>query len=380
MIATHGISRKLLWLLLAAIVAASGFWFFHQGNAKGKTTIPPVAIQVASVTRQDVPLMIHEIGSVMAYETVFLRSRLDSQIMRVMFHAGDFVRQGDLLFVLDDRMLKADLGQMEANLRREKAQLANLRQQFERTKNLTSQGFDSKANLDDAKASLEAQQAIVKAAEASLESTKVQLGYTQIRSPLSGRTGTINHTAGNTVKSSDALPLVTIHQIQPIRIQMTLSQHYFEQIRHAMKEGPVAITAVRDLENHVFQGTLEYIDNMVNQSSGTFIARAVIPNKEESLWPGMFVKVTLKLGVAKQVLVIPEIAIQQGQEGEYVFVIEQGKAFRRPLKIAQRENGLAIITEGIKEHDQVAIDGMMSLKDGSEIMIKNPSQPDKTAT
>lgn len=362
------INLKIIFVAIAIIVAL----FVLNGKSKEKEApkSAAVAISVAAATRQDMPVIINEVGSVIAYETVALRSRIDSQITEILFKDGDNVNQGDLLFILDDRTIKADMVQAEANLQRDKAQLNNLEQQYKRTKDLRNQEFESQANLDNAKAAFDAQAAIVGATEATLESVRVKLDYTRITAPISGRTGTISQTVGNTVKANDTEPLVTINRVTPIRVQITLSQNYFDSIRKAMAAGSVKVIATRGNGEEVSEGELEYIDNTVNQASGTFIARAVFPNKDEALWPGMFVNTTLILGTEDRALTIPEVSVQRGQAGDYVFIIENGKAEQRPVVIARMQGGIAVIASGLEENEQVATDGLMSLKNGTDITVK----------
>jgi multidrug efflux system membrane fusion protein len=299
-----------------------------------------------------------------------VRSRLDSQVIEVKFHDGDSVQAGDLLFVLDDRTLQAQAGELEANVRRDKAQLENLRQQYERDRALTAKGFETQANLDTAKAAYEAQRGTVGASEAALQSVQVQLGYTRIMAPIAGRTGTINVTVGNTVKANDTNPLVTINQVQPIRVQTSLSQNYFEAVRAAMAAGSVEVAAVRQGGGEPSAGTLEYIDNTIDQSTGTFAARARFANADEKLWPGMFVTLTLNLGLEKGALVVPEVAVQHGQNGDYLFVIEGGKVAMRNVKVARMQDQQAIIAEGVKDGEQIAVDGILALKDGTAVAVK----------
>lgn len=368
------LNRK--WTILIVLITAAGLWWMFGTNKDAKPKGPPSPlVRIAAVQRKDMPLEIHEVGNVVANESVAIRSRLDSEIVEVKFRDGHKVKKGDLLFVLDDRNLKAQAAQLAANVKRDQAQLENLRQQYQRDKALTAKGYESEANLENSQAAYEAQRAIVGSAQAALEALNVQLGYTRIVSPIDGRTGTINITAGNTVKANDTQPLVTINQIQPIRVQAALSQSYFNALRDAQGKNPVEALAQREGVEGVSNGSLEYIDNAVNQSTGTFITRSLYPNQDESLWPGMYVQQTLKLGVELQALVVPEVAVQHGQQNDYVFVIADKKAQQRPVKIARQQDGVAIITEGLQDGEFVAVDGMMGLKNDVAVTVKDDSQP-----
>ncbi len=341
---------------IMAVLAAGGWWWLHSGSDKNANQKPPVPVSVAAVKLQDVPLTLHDVGTVVTYQSVAIRSRLDSQITQVNFHDGDYVQKGQLLFVLDERQLKADRA-------RDAAQLENLRRQFIRAKELAAKGYVAQADLDAAKAAYESQQAAV----ASLQT---QLEYARILAPISGRTGTIGITVGNTVKNNDA-PLVTINQVKPIRVQVSLPQHNLQAVRDAMARGKVTVEALPEGSTAgPARGTLEYIDNAVDQSTGTFAARASFPNDDEKLWPGMFVTFALMLGDEKGVLTVPEIAVQHGQDGDYAFVLAGGKAAKRTIKVERIENGTAIVASGLKAGEQVAIDGMMMLADGAAVSVK----------
>ena len=359
------------YIVGAVAVMLIASWFMLAGGKKEAPAMPAVVVSTVEILRKDVPLTIQEIGTVTAYETVGVRSRIDSQVVvEVKFHDGDLVHKDDLLFLLDDRTLVAQRDQIRANLQRDKAQLENLHLQYTRMQDLASKGYVSASDLDNARAAYEVQKATVEATDASLKNILVQLQYTRITAPITGRTGTIMVTAGNTVKANDSGSLVTINQIQPIRVQMTLSQDYFEAVRNAMTKGKVKVTAMRENSKQVSEGTLEYVDNAVNQSSGTFITRAVFANSDETLWPGMFVTVSIILGSDTQVIAIPEVAVQHGQAGDYVFVIDQGKAKRQAVKVKRNQAGMVVIAEGLQEHQFVAVDGMLSLKDGATVTVK----------
>ena len=350
------VNKKLKLALIPIGLAALGWWWwFKPAVVAPPPSRPATAISIAIAKRQDIPIEIQAAGQVIAYETVPLRSRLDSQIAQVHFHDGDLVQKGDLLFTLDDRNLKALLKQAQAVAE-------NNRRNYERTKELTRQNFTSKAELDAATASFEASTAAVQALQ-------VQLGYTSIIAPITGRTGTINVTVGNTVKANDTIPMVTINQLQPIRIQAALPQVDFEALRQAMQDN-VSAQANRTNIPTITGGMLEYIDNNIDPATGTFVTRARFANQDESLWPGMFVTLTYQLGDEQQALVIPQTAVQHGQEGDFVFVIQDNKAKKTPIKVSRITNGLAIITSGLQVQDKVATDGIMSLRDGSSVRIK----------
>jgi multidrug efflux system membrane fusion protein len=365
--------NKILWLVV--IVAAIGWWW-QSGKSADTAKKSEVIVSVAPAAQKDVPLALKNVGTVVTNDSVAVRSRLDSQVVEVKFKDGDYVQQGDLLFLLDDRSLKAQLGELKANVERDRAQLNNLKLQYERIRQLTGKGYESQASADNAKAAYEAALGSANASEAAMENVRVQLEYTRITAPISGRTGTINITVGNTVKANDTQALVIINQVKPIRVQVALPQRYLDAVRESMAKGAVPVDATREGSTDVSKGTLEYIDNAVDQSTGTFAARATFPNDDEALWPGMFVNLTLVLGEEKNVITIPEEAIQHGQSGDFVFVIAGGKAAKRAVKIARLQEGTAVVESGLTKGEFVAIDGIMSLADGSAVTVKSDT-PDK---
>jgi multidrug efflux system membrane fusion protein len=359
-------------LVLLALIAGGAWLAFGGSASQAPSGPPPVIITTATATVQTVPVTINAVGNVVAYESVAIRTRIDSQVTAVHFKDGEEVKKGDLLFELDNQSLRARAAELEANIARDRAQLENARRQSSRAETLADKGFATKATKDDSTANVAVAQASVNASIAALESVKVQLGYTRITAPITGRTGTINVTRGNNVKTSDAQPMVTINQLKPIRVQAALPQQHFDALRAAMQAGTVTVAAAlrEDATNKVLaEGTLDYIDNAIDATTGTFVTRAGFANVDERLLPGMFVTTTLTLGGEQNAITIPEVAVQRGQTGDFVFVIVGDKALKRDVKIARLQNGLAIIQSGLEAGTMVAVDGLLSLKDGSTVKI-----------
>jgi len=368
-------------LVLVAGMAVGAWQLFGGTHASKPSGPPPVNVTVAQATMQQVPVTIHAVGNVVAYESVAIRARLDSQVTAVHFKDGEEVNQGDLLFELDDKSLRARANELEANIARDRAQLENARRQSSRAATLADKGFATKATKDDSNANVAVAQAALNASIAALESVKVQLGYTRITAPITGRTGTINVTLGNNVKANDTQPLVTINQLKPIRVQAALPQQHFDAVRAAMQAGSVPVTAaLKDdaANNTIAEGTLDYIDNAIDATTGTFVTRAGFANDTERLLPGMFVTVTLSLGGDASALTVPEVAIQRGQTGDYVFVIVGDKAMKRDVTVARLQDNLAIVSNGLAEGDTVVVDGLLGLKDGSTVALSKPTAPAAT--
>ena len=360
---------------LLAGIAAAFFWFEPAaGNNSPPQKTPPVPIQVTAALKKDMPVEIQALGTVVPFQTVALKSRIDSQIIEVKFKDGDNVKKGDPLFILDGRALQAQLDQAKADLAAAQAQANNLRKQFLRNQNLIKQQAISQELFDTSKAAVEAQDAITTAAKANLESIQVQIDYTTITAPIDGRAGTINVTAGNNIKANDTTPLVTINQIMPIQVQVSLPQDYFDAIRKAMAAGTVAVTALRNTPDAVpVTGSFSYIDNAIDQGTGTFLGRAVFANDGELLWPGMLVNLNISVGKSAQAIVIPEVAIQNSPSGKFVFTVEDNVAKKTAITVDRIQGGAAIVTTGLKGNEQVATDGIMALKDGAIVSIAPPT-------
>jgi membrane fusion protein, multidrug efflux system len=367
----NSVWHRALLAVCAGIIGIGVFFHFKSApqDLPATAAFPAVLVSVAPVAAQDIPMQIQAVGTVMPFQSVAIKSRIESQIMDVKFQDGDVVKKGDVLFVLDDRTIRAQLEQARAELVRAKAQLEDLKLQYERNKSLTEGRAISKQAVESSKFAVQAQSALVAADVAAVDNLGVQLGYTHIVAPIEGRTGTITGTVGNNVKVNDA-PLVTINQVQPILVQASLPQSSFDTVRRSMNDGAVVVTARIENSAALVEGKLEYIDNTIDKGSGTFVARALFANADEALWPGMLVSVTLTVGQEANAIVVPEVAVQNSYNGDFVFVVEGGKAQKRTVKVRRHANGMAIVSDGLKVGEIVVTDGMLSLSDGGAVSVR----------
>ncbi len=366
-------------LLVVLVLIGGGIaygLFGHPKNDAAKNASLPVNVAVAAVTARDMPRAINVAGNVIANQSVAIKSRIDSQIMEVRFKDGDEVKQGDVLFVLDPRVLQAQVDQLQSNLVAAKATTEDLRLKYARAKDLRAKGYETAANYDTARSSYEAGLANIKNTEAALNAAKVQLDYTVITSPINGRAGTINLTLGNNVKANDAQPLVTINEITPIAARAAIPQASLTGLRDAMTNGTLGVQAVISPGAKPIDGTLSYIDNQIDATTGTVVVRALFPNTDEKLWPGMFVNLVIVTGVDKDALTVPETAIQHGQNGEYVFVAENGHASKKDVQVSRVQDGQAVIATGLALNQQVVVDGTLTLKDGAAVNIQPAGKAD----
>lgn len=364
-------NNKLLALLALAAMAGGGWWYYsssHEPKQDG-TKSAPARVTVARAVRQDVPVTLRLPATVHAQATVAVKSRLDSQINKIMFKDGDRVEQGAALFELDNRALKAQRAQQAANLQRDQIQLKNAKAQYDRSLKLSSQDYVASEKLEQDKTNFEAQQAVVEATRAQLESLDIELEYTTIKAPIAGRAGTIAVTAGNNVKANDTDPLVTINQIDPIWVQFAVPQRHYDALRQAMALGKVAVTATRAESGVTLSGTLDYIDNKIDANNGTFAARASFTNAEEKLWPGMFVDVSMPLETLSGVLTIPAGAVTEANNEQIVFAVAaDNKAQRRKIK-AKIEEKMAIIADGLQAGEMVVTDGLLRVTEGIALVF-----------
>ena len=339
--------RYVIGLVIIALLAWWGFGKFYGSN-NAPVAAPSVKVSAAQAVQKDVPISLALVGNVIAYETVIIKSRIDSQIVEVKFHDGDFVKKGQVLFVLDDRTLKAQVAQ-------EQAKATDTKLQYERARKLVAGKFVAQAQVDDARAAYETELA-------NLKNNQVLLQFATITAPISGRAGTINITQGNNVKTND-VALVTINQVSPIRGEFHIPERYYEQVR-AGKDIVVTATS-RDVAGDT-KGKLEYIDNQIDQNTGSFTARAVFPNEKEALWPGMFANLSMDLGTEKSALTIPAVAILGDEGKHFVFKIVDNKAVKTSVDVRIIGDD-ALISKGLADGDTVITDGLLRVTDGATI-------------
>ena len=316
-----------------------------------------------------------------------IKSRVDGQIADVHFEEGQEVKEGDLLFTLDNRAFQAQLAQAEAILQRDRAQLERAQLELQRQTELAGRGVASAQKLEDAQMAEKVLQASIRASEAAAENARVNLSYTTIRSPITGRTGSVNLKRGNVVKSNDtttqAVPLVTITQIRPIYVTFTVPERHLSDIRAAVgsSEHLPVVVAVPGQPEKPITGTLTFIDNQVDVATGTIPLKATFANDATRLWPGQFVNVTLTLGVQENALVVPSAAIQIGQNGPYVFVVKPDLTVElRLVRMDRTVKDQTVIANGLVSNERVVIDGQLRLSNGTRVTLQQPAgtTPQKT--
>jgi len=333
---------------------------------------PPVPVTVGTVEQKTVPVSFRAIGNIEAAETVEVRARVGGELQRVFFEEGQAVRAGDLLFAIDPRPFRAALAQAEAQLARNQALLAKAEADITRYAGLVKQDYVTKEQYDQITADAAALRAAVAADQASVETVRLELDYCTIASPVTGRTGTINVDVGNLVKANDDLPMVTIYQTRPIDASFPVPAQFLPLVI-AHRADRIRVVATVPGDPRVAEGTLSFVDNAVDTSTGTVLLKATFPNQDERLWPGEFVDLTVILGEETGRVVCPAAAIQTGQQGQYVFTVKDDRTVElRPVKVNRMDEDEAVIDEGLRPGETVVTDGQLRLVPGAAIEVKSP--------
>jgi len=405
--------RRAAALALCVAVLALAACSRSDGDAKAKAGPRPPAVPVtaATVEARNVPVQIQGIGNVQASSTVSVYSLLSGQIFQVHFKEGQDVSAGTLLFTVDARPFEAALqqaqatmaqhqaaiAQAEANLARDQAQADNARVEEERYKKLVQGGLIAReqydrlntalksalATVDAARAMVANQKALVQADAAAVENAKVQLAYTAIRAPIEGRTGNLLIHQGNIVKANDiGNPLVVINRVHPINVVFAVPERFLDQVKTARAKGPLTVEATPQGQSVRARGTLSFVNNTVDTTTGTIQLKATFENADNALWPGQFATVTLTVRTEPNALVVPSQAIQAGQQGQYVFVVKPDSTVEsRPVVVAFASGPLTVVRQGVQAGERVVTDGQLRLVSGTRVDVKpaGPASPTSPA-
>jgi membrane fusion protein, multidrug efflux system len=376
-------SRRLVMIGLLLVVLAGaglGTYFVTDGraiegrSAKGKGP-PPVAVAVAVVQQQTIPVRLHAIGNVEPYGTVALKARVGGQIVEVNFREGQPVKKGELLFRIDPRPFEAALRQAEANALRDRAARDHALAQAKRYQELIDKNFVSKDAYAQIRTNAATAEATAKASQAALENARLALEYCTIRSPLEGYVGRALLQAGNQVRADDSVPLVVINQVRPIYVNFGIPEQHLPEVRKYMAAGPLAAEVVPvDAQQAAPRGTLIFVDNAVDPSTGTIRLRAQFENADAALWPGQFVNVSLRLFEQADALVVPATAVLTGPEGQYVYVIDEERTAEVRRVVVMRTDGeFSIIAKGVAKGERVVTRGQLRLGPKTRVQIGKPA-------
>jgi len=349
------------------------------GRGGGMGSNFPVTAVLGTVQTTNVPIFLDGIGTVQAFNTVTVRSRVDGNVQKINFEEGQDVRMGDVLAQIDPEPFKAQVAQAEGKKGQDEAQLENAKIELKRNAELLKAKIVSQEVYDSADAQVRQLEAAVKADQAAIDSAKVQLAYTSITAPIDGRSGIRMVDVGNVIRAADSNGIVVLTQLRPISVVFTLPEQTLRQIRDRQSQGQMLVLAV-DRDNHTTldEGKLAVFDNQIDPSTATIRLKATFPNQKLSLWPGQFVNARLLLDVRTNGMVVPSSVVQRGPNGPYAFVVgDDMKVRMQPVKVAQIEEGQALIDGGLEPGQKVVVDGQYKLQPGSTV---KPAQPEGAPT
>jgi len=359
--------------LLAVTAAGLSFLSACVGTKAASGPPPPVPVLAATVEQKDVPIQVHAIGAVEAYSTVSVKTQITGELTGVFFKEGDDVQKGQLIFTLDKRPLEADVRRAQGALARDEAQAANALSDQRRYEALVKAGVVSTQEYDRVASNSEALAAAVRADKGALENAKVQLVYASIYSPINGRTGNLLVHRGNMIKANDVPALVNINQVEPIYVTFMVPQQYLAEVKQYSRNGSLPVQAVIPSDSRgTITGKLSFIDNAVDSGTGTIKLKGVFANRDRRLWPGQFVDAYLTLKTQNNAVVIPSQAIQNGQQGTFVYVIKDDNTVEaRTITTSETQQaGQVIVQKGLAVGERIVTDGQLRLVPGAKVQIK----------
>jgi multidrug efflux system membrane fusion protein len=382
--------------VLFIAIAAGGYgawsWWQQSGAAavqgksakgKGKGKGAPLVVKATKAVAKPMPVLIEAVGTVEPEHSVQVRAQVSGVLRSVQFKEGDLVKSGDLLFQIDPRTFEAAYRQAEAQLARDMAQLENAKVQQERLEPLLKREFITRQEFDVAVTSTKSLEAVVAADRALLEQARIQLEFSRIHAPISGRTGALAIKPGNLVPTAGGgVPLVTINSTDPILVSFSIPERQLEEIRRFQNEKEMRIEILPDRTGPAAsEGRLVFIDNTVTPQTGTVLLKTRVSNKNEILWPGQFVNVRIVLKIEPEAIVVPEAAVQPGQDGSFVYMVDpDSRVLVQPVQIARQIGSDVVIAKGIKAGDQVITEIPQALQAGGTVRVAGAEAAADTGT
>src|SRR3954451_1530957 len=366
--------KKRNWILFIGIIGIAAVaayttrssWMGGNARAQGPQRPRMVSVELAKAERKSVPVDVDAIGMVTPISSVALKSRVETTIVSVHFEDGAKVAEGDLLFTLDARQIDAQIEQAEGVLAKDQASFEGAQRDLKRYGELIGKGATTQVNLDNAKTAADILIGTIKADQAALDNLKVQKSYTLIRAPFSGRISAANVKIGNFVRPADIAPLAVINQMAPVYVTFPIPQRVLVDLREAMAKGDSRVTATIPGHQRSENGKVAMVENTVDATTGMVTVRGVMSNDNETLWPGTLVATKLVIRTENSV-VVPTVAVQRSQSGNYVFVVKDGAARVQPVKVERTFQGTSVILEGLSGGEDVVVDGQLLLSDGTRV-------------
>src|SRR5580704_6324395 len=380
--------KRLIQTALLAVVLAGGIGLALMAKSASKsqaaaTEPPPVPIVAGTVAQHDVPIYLTGVGTVVAYNTVVVRSQIQGQLVSINFTEGQTVHAGDLLAQIDPRPYQAQIEQLTANRDRDQAQLTNALANLDRYNSLAKTGDATPQLLDTQKAQVAQLQNAVKSDQALIDAANVQLSYTRLTSPIDGIVGIRQIDIGNVIHPTDPNGLVVATQVEPSSVIFTLPETDLPEIQQQQLQTKTPLTVLaysQDGKIQLDQGKLTLVNNEILQTTGSIQLKAEFPNKEHRLWPGELISMRLVLDTRHDGLTVPASVVLQGPQGSYAYVINaDGSVAIRPVKVAQVSNGQALIDSGLQANEQVVIDGQYKLQPGTHVTILHGQAAEEAA-
>jgi multidrug efflux system membrane fusion protein len=388
----------LLVFVAIGVVVAGGYWYWQQsegkataatagGGAKGKSGKAgrggggPLAVKAVRAVAKPMPVLIDAVGTVEPEQSVQVRAQVSGVLQSVLFKEGDKVKAGQTLFQIDPRTFQAQYNQALAALARDQAQLENARAQERRLEPLLKREFITRQEYDVAVTSAKSLEATVQAGRAAVEQARIQLEFSRIVAPISGRTGQLAVRAGNLVSaSSGGVSLVTINSTDPVLVSFSIPERQLEDVRRFQSENGMRIEILTEQGGApVAEGKLVFIDNTVTPQTGTVLLKTRVDNSKEIIWPGQFVNVRVVLTIEPEAVVVPEIAVQPGQQGSFVYLIDADSKVRmQPVTVSRQIGGEVVIASGVKAGDQVVTEIPQALQIGSTVKVMGAEGRDAT--
>jgi membrane fusion protein, multidrug efflux system len=375
--------RRWLFLLSLICLAAAGTYMLvsrapnaHDGTKKASPS-PPVAVVTQAARKSDISVYLTGIGTVTPLNTVIVRSRVDGQLMEVLYREGQSVARGQLLARIDPRPFQVLLTQAEGQMARDQAQLSNARVDLQRYRTLWAQNSIPRQQLDTQEALVRQYQAAVRSDQGQVDSARLQLTYSRITAPCDGRVGLRLVDAGNIVHASDTGGLVVITRMQPMTVVFTIPEDSLPLLMDRMRGGrKLAVDAFdREQKRLLATGSLLTLDNQIDPGTGTVKLKAIFPNKGNELFPNQFVNARLLVDVRQDTITVPSAAIHNGPKGTFVYLVTGNRTVElRPVEKGESEGGKTAITRGLAIGEQVVVDGAERLREGSRVQVKQPGQ------